>query len=168
MELINKPKFEYLQACNENSENFKPFCKILFVAKDNIVLRQIPPEFDDTNITITFDPHSGDYDFVVVFHHSSIPTLLKFNIEKNRIIFVSMEPSDNLCNLSPDFLNQFGLIISSDSFTKNINTFKFNISTWWVGLSVKVNNKKHYISYDKTKDYSFSITIPIETVSIKS
>ena len=133
--------------------------KVLLKHAPNIdsaaLFRQLPSnDLFDKNITFTTDS-SSSYDWLVVLHHSAIQKILNVKIPKSRCVYVSMEPSESLCSISSEFINQFGTVIGSDNKIVHDNLVKLNVHNWWVGLEVQLSSGGHSIKYNGFADYDY-------------
>ena len=134
--------------------------KILLKHSPNIdrgaLYRQLPTDFYYANPTITFvSDDCDDYDWVVFLHHSSVSNKFISKVPRSQCIYISMEPSESICNVSNDFLRQFGTIVSPDKSLDHENQIYYNVHTWWIGLDVRLNKGSHKISYNSGIDYDF-------------
>ena len=150
-----EPKFRYLLNKNNDDILIHNKIKVLVYAQNDIIFRQLPTDLNHNLIEFSTDLSCDDFDFVVFMHHSSILSNIKIDIPRERLIFLSMEPSDRLCKLHYKFLNQFGLIVTSDSGSHFVNKFKFNIATWWVGVNAVIKIKNHGFQYDGLKNFEY-------------
>ncbi|QEL57707.1 glycosyltransferase family 10 domain-containing protein [Chromobacterium paludis] len=126
-----------------------------------ILERQIPDSWGMNwgGVGFTFD-ESEAYDWVAVMHHSALQERFISRVPKERCIYISMEPCENLCNVSPHFISQFGVVIASDEKIIHPNLIHCNVHTWWVGLSVVINNGRHNLMLNSGKDFNFFENYP--------
>lgn len=114
----------------------------------------------------------GEYKFIaddslkecdcwIVCHVSGLMKKTTVRCDPKNIIYVSMEPDENIPNTNTNFLSQFSKIIICDDEIEHKNIEKFNVITWWVGIGVKHHNNIHQfksnfqLDYDKLSAYNF-------------
>jgi hypothetical protein len=152
---LSLSQVDYLLGQNLTNGIAQKPLKLLLYSDSDIVYRQLPDLIREDLVVFTTDKSCKDYDFVFIFHHSAVTDKIQFNINKERLIFISMEPSDELSKISLKFLEQFGAVVTSDGSCKHPNIFKFNVTSWWVGLNVHIANKSHLISLNSSRDFKF-------------
>jgi hypothetical protein len=137
--------------------------RILLVTSDrknpDSILRQIPQDSPLRDI-YSFNL-SSDADFACIMHHSAIPQAYTCPLPKERIIYISMEPSESASNVSHRFLSQFGTVVTSDPLCLHEHVIPENVHSWWTGLDVSIINKKHIIKFDRSKNYEYYNDLPL-------
>lgn len=105
-----------------------------------------------------------EYDWVVVCHNSALDRNRKYKYSPGHLIYVSMESREKFVLSTSKFLKQFDLAIGCDStLSRSVKKlYRENITTWWVGLHVKIENQRHIITSGRCLDYTIleSITFP--------
>ena len=88
---------------------------------------------------------SCKYDGVLVFHKSAIPDEMNISVGQFGVTFFFMEPNTKLSYVNRSFINQFDVTynVADFPFRTNAVQINYNISTYWVGLGVKIISGEH-------------------------
>lgn len=112
-----------------------------------------------------FDDEIGtDFDYVFVFHRTSLNRPIEFRCDLDKVYFVSMEYRDLIDTKVfnyPKFYRQFPRIVTSDDSLPHQNKIIKNIHTWWVGLTVSAVDGIHSIKCDEQLNYDI-LQSPLE------
>ena len=119
----------------------------------SLLFRQLPLNSKFRRIFTTHPDEKVDFAFFL--HHSSVRKPFRIGLPRERIAYVSMEPSESHCGVSPGFLSQFGIVVTADTQCEHEHVIYENIHTWWAGLDVLVQHGRHVISSEADKDYSY-------------
>ena len=102
-------------------------------------------------------------DYWIVCHESGIQKVESALCPPENIIYISMEPSEDVCRVNNSFLKQFHTVITCDTARNIPQRLMMNVSTWWVGLRMQSINNLHVIDKEFLLDYdSLSINRKIE------
>ncbi len=120
-----------------------------------LLLRQTPEMkgiWGDCKFLINSDVDKCDWWFVL--HGSGIVNTEECLCDPNHIVYVSMEPSENMSRVSKIFLDQFSHLIICDRDIDHPNISYMNWLTWWVGIVVNKAHGKHIFSPNHNIDYN--------------
>jgi len=86
-------------------------------------------------------------DWWFVLHGSGLLREEKCICDPDHIVYVSMEPNENISGVHQDFLSQFSCIVTCDRSVKHDKKIYENWLTWWVGINIqKIRNKHKFLS----------------------
>lgn len=92
-----------------------------------------------------------------VMHSSSLRQPESTICDPKRVVYLSMEPTEQVLSTRQDFLNQFGTVVLTDRSVKHPDIVYANAHTWWVGFKMSYGPRGHVfepdvrLSYDKLK-----------------
>ncbi len=121
---------------------------------ENLLKRQTPGSsstWKNNNFYINTKIKSCDY--WIICHESGLLEEETVLCNPNNIIYISMEPNEDICRVNNLFLDQFSKVITCDEKREIKNKILMNVSTWWVGMKMKSINGLHVIDNDYTLDY---------------
>ena len=123
-------------------------------AYSDLLLRQTVGHlgiWDDCTFEVNNNIEKCDWWFVL--HGSGLVVAETCLCDPNHIVYVSMEPDEIMSKISHGFLNQFSRLILCDRAIKHSDIVYENWLTWWVGIIVSKNNKKHVFRPNVKIDY---------------
>lgn len=82
-------------------------------------------------------------DWWFVLHGSGLNKMESCLCDPDHVIYVSMEPDENMSKVSNKFLSQFSCLITCDRKVIHQKKIYQNWITWWVGILVNKLNKNH-------------------------
>ena len=82
-------------------------------------------------------------DYWVVLHGESLKTVETAVCDPENIIYVSMEPTEDVGFVQRGFHRQFPTIIMTDPKIESKNIIRENLHTWWVGVEVSMGKRGH-------------------------
>ena len=85
-------------------------------------------------------------DWWVICHVSGLQKNESTLCDPEHIVYISLEPSENILDISNDFINQFSQIVVCDKNILHKNIKFANGITWWVGINMQHNNGIHSFS----------------------
>lgn len=92
-------------------------------------------------------------DWWVVCHGSGLSKAESAYCDPKHLVYISMEPSENIGCIAEGFLNQFSHLVLCDRKISHPNIKYANGITWWVGMSVLHEDGSHQFSSSPTLDY---------------
>ena len=93
-------------------------------------------------------------DWWFVLHGSGLVSIEKTICDPKHIVYISMEPNENVGHITKKFLNQFSHLVICDREIIHKNITYSNGLTWWVGINVNHKNGQHIFDKDFTLDYN--------------
>ncbi len=126
----------------------------------NLLLRQ----------TKNFNGVWGDCKFVInknidkcdwwfVLHGSGLVESESCLCDVDHVVYVSMEPDEEMSKISEKFLNQFSSLVTCDRSVKHHNKIYENWLTWYVGIIVEKKNNQHIFHNKTNLDYDQLISM---------
>ena len=133
--------------------------KIIKVSSGNskfsaLLLRQTPKGkgiWGDCQFLVNQDVERCDW--WVICHVSGLQKKESTLCDPDHIVYISMEPSERILDISNDFINQFSKIVVCDRNISHRNIKYANGITWWVGINMQHNNGIHCFSPQYSLDY---------------
>jgi hypothetical protein len=127
--------------------------------------RQCPePNLIWNNCKFVVNEDVDKCDWWVVCHASGLRKKESTYCDPQNTIYISMEPSEAVVNVTPLFLSQFNQIVTVDRLVDHPNVINKNVHTWWVGVKVEHKNNHHHFSNYDYYDYSFfkAMDVPVK------
>lgn len=100
-------------------------------------------------------------DYWVVCHESGLEVSESAICDPRNIIYISMEPDEDVCRVNDLFLKQFEKVVTCDESRKIKNKISMNVSTWWVGIKMESENGMHVIDSKYALDYDSLTSMPL-------
>ncbi len=120
----------------------------------NLFLRQLPSKTNQwRGFEFLVNDEDVECDFWVVCHESGLIHEETVLCDPKNIFYLSMEPSEDVCRVNDEFLQQFSKIVSCDEGRNIENKILMNVTTWWVGMKMTSINGLHVIDKNYTLDY---------------
>ena len=132
----------------------------------NILLRQTPGNkgfWKDCHFIVNQEVERCDW--WVVLHVSGLKNIETTMCNRENIIYLSMEPNENLLSVDKRFLSQFSRVMICDRDVMHNHSIFGNALTWWVGIRVQNSKQGHKISSDYSLSYDSlsSMNPPVKT-----
>jgi len=133
------------------------------IIKINIITSGSPKEFlrqiDNlkfTDVIFTFENIDLpiDTDLVVILHRSGLSIPVRFKRKFVPLLYISMEPDEDISEISVPFLEQFDYIWSSD----NERLSEYDIiptHTWWLGININFEKGNHVRVLNQNYDFDY-------------
>ena len=135
--------------------------------KRDLLLRQTPDSkgiWNDCRFVVNDKIEKCDWWFVL--HGSGLTKHESCFCDPNHIVYVSMEPTESMSQVSDKFLEQFSCLVICDRYTKHRNIIYSNWLTWWVGIIVTKTKKEHVFNSKPAIDYNqFLNKQPMEKIN---
>lgn len=123
---------------------------------ENLLKRQTPGSSSTwKNNKFYINTNIKSCDYWIVCHESGLLEEETVLCNPYNIIYISMEPNEDICRVNNLFLDQFFKVITCDEKREIKNKILMNVSTWWVGMKMKSINGLHVIDNNYTLDYDF-------------
>jgi len=122
--------------------------------KRNLLLRQTVNSeglWNDCRFVVNDKVEKCDWWFVL--HGSGLINTESCLCDPEHIVYVSMEPSEEVSKASGSFLGQFSKLLLCDRDIIHSNIDYLNGLTWWVGIVVQKKYGQHSFSFNHTLDY---------------
>jgi hypothetical protein len=114
------------------------------------------------NVEFVYSNEIGYFDYWVVLHNEAIKIKEKAFCDPENIIYISMEPTENIGSVRRGFHQQFAKCVLTDPELEMRNIIRENFHTWWVGVGVVNSNRGHqFRGISLGYDEMFNLKIPI-------
>ncbi len=121
---------------------------------DPLFLRHSPSmssQWNDTKFNVNTNEKKCDW--WVIMHNSALKVTETAFCDPNHVVYVSLEPNESVGNVAQQFLNQFSLILSTDTEINHPNLLNLNLQPWHIGQTIHFKNQKHIFSTDNYLTY---------------
>ncbi len=121
----------------------------------NLLLRQtldFKGVWNDCRFIIDDNLEKCDWWFVL--HRTGLVKSESCLCDPDHVVYVSMEPTEEMSQVSNKFLEQFSHLVICDRNIKHRNIIYNNWLTWWVGIVVSKNDKGHVFQPNAKIDYN--------------